>query len=623
MSTLPDIRFIKGQGGLGRALPGQDYISAFAFYTTNLPAGFTTTSRIKALYALSDAESAGITDKSIGETPATGSYNVTGGAYVNVAASATLTITAIGADGDTIQPKAGLVDISALVTKTSSETTPTLLATKVKNAINTATSTNGGYSATSSGAVITITGPLADGAGINGTAVAPTIVGTITFTSVAFSGGVNGVVGDTLTIKVTEPNEKVVTIATYTKPSTAVTSNLIASGIATAINAGTISHGYSAAAVSAAVNITARPGLGIFLNTGTNLAATVSAGSSITGTIDQFAGGVASEINVFHYHISEFFRIQPKGVLYVGFFPVPGTYTFAEITTMQSFANGTLRQIGIYKEIGSAFSTGDLTLIDTVCKANDEAHKPISAIYAADLSGTADISVLTDLSLLTANKATAVISQDGGGLGNYLWLTTGKSITNIGALLGTVALTKVSVSVAWVGQYNISNGSENEVLAFANGQLFSDVAITDNLLEALNVKRYVFLKKFTGLSGSFWNDGHTAIIVSSDYAYIENNRTIDKAIRGIRTNLLPSLNSPLTLNADGTLAETTVAFFESQAGISLDQMVRDQELSAYLVTVNPAQNVLSTSKLVVAVTLVINGVARQIEIPIGFKPSIA
>jgi hypothetical protein len=132
----------------------------------------------------------------------------------------------------------------------------------------------------------------------------------------------------------------------------------------------------------------------------------------------------------------------------------------------------------------------------------------------------------------------------------------------------------------------------------------------------------IFLKKHTGISGSYFNDSHTAITQTSDYAQIENNRTIDKAIRGINTSLLPSLNSPLQLNADGTLSETTIAYFESQAGVSLDAMVRDAEISAFEVTIDPAQDVLATSKIIIAVAIVINGVARYIEVPIGFKPSL-
>ena len=51
-------------------------------------------------------------------------------------------------------------------------------------------------------------------------------------------------------------------------------------------------------------------------------------------------------------------------------------------------------------------------------------------------------------------------------------------------------------------------------------------------------------------------------------------------------------------------------------------MVRDSEISAKSLTINPLQNILTTSKLVIAVVLVIKGIARTIEVGIGFKPSI-
>src|SRR5579871_474337 len=74
---LPNITFIKGQGGLGRPLPGQDFISGLIFYTNNLPSGFTTTNRIKALYAVTDAISAGILNDYSDGTAAAASYLIT------------------------------------------------------------------------------------------------------------------------------------------------------------------------------------------------------------------------------------------------------------------------------------------------------------------------------------------------------------------------------------------------------------------------------------------------------------------------------------------------------------------------------------------------------------------
>ena len=121
---------------------------------------------------------------------------------------------------------------------------------------------------------------------------------------------------------------------------------------------------------------------------------------------------------------------------------------------------------------------------------------------------------------------------------------------------------------------------------------------------------------------TFYNDSHTSITQSSDYAYIENNRVIDKAIRGVDQALLPSLNSPLLLNANGTLANSTIAFLESQAVVITNDMVRNAEASAISVSIDPNQNVASTSTVYVTIDIVPVGVARNIIVNIGFKTSL-
>lgn len=325
--------------------------------------------------------------------------------------------------------------------------------------------------------------------------------------------------------------------------------------------------------------------------------------------------GVTPQIQVMRYHIAEYFRMQPQGVLYVGIYAVPaGAYGFTEIQTMQNFANGEIRQIGIYKDAVSGVQLSDITAIDGVCKSLDAAHKNISAVLAVDISAVTDLTTLPDLSTLNANKVSVVISQDGAGAGATLAVAYGKSVGNLGALLGTIAAAKVNESVSWVGKFNASNGTENDTPAMANGQLVSK--LSDSLLGVLNASRYVFLRKYVGYAGSYWNDSHTAIVSSSDYAYIENNRTIDKAIRGLYLSMLPDLGSPLLLKADGTLSDISVAALLSDARRNLDQMLRDGEISTYGVNIDTTQNVASTSKVTISVKDIPVGVARNIEVDI-------
>jgi hypothetical protein len=426
-----------------------------------------------------------------------------------------------------------------------------------------------------------------------------------------------GSAGNTVTITVITPSGTI-TLCTYTVLSTDTTATILAASITAAINANTVVTGFTALSSTATITITAAPGLGVYLNTGTPYTVTIV--GTVAGTLTQsVVAGVASIINVWYYHISEFFRIQPKGVLYVGIYAVPGSYTFTEITTMQNFSGGIIRQIGVYKDGASAFASADITAIHNVCAANVAVHKEIIALYAADISGTADVTTLPDLSALSANLCSAVIGQDGAAQGYLLYSALGKSITTLGATLGAVAKAKVSQSIAWVGQFNISNGVECDVLAFANGVLFSNSSVTDTVLSTVQGLRYIFLRKFVGVAGSYFNENSTAINTSSNYAYIADNRTIQKATRGVYASMIPALNSPIVLKADGTLSDQAVSYFEGLGDAPLLQMVRDGELSAGATTVNTTQNIQSTGILVVTIKLVQIATGRNITVNIGYS----
>lgn len=523
---MNDIKFERQQGGLGRALPGEDYVSGLLFFSNSYPSGFSSSQKVRQVFSVTQAESYGIVDTYSDETKATASYLVT----------------TPGTNGDVLSLVVAEPAVSA-----------------------------------------------ADG-----------------------SLGSNPV-----------------TIGTYTKVSGDSTAANVATAIAAAINAGTSTHGYTASVSTATVTITARPGLGKFLNAASKLTETKSSGATIAGTITDFSGGVASKLAVMHYHISEYFRMQPKGNVYVGVFPVPTTYNFAEIADIQNYANGKIRQIGIYNDAARTVTEfkNDGTAIQAVLTQQYDLHKPLVALYGANLKAVTDLSTFPDLGTGNNPEVTHVLGQDGGGLGAYLFHTTQVSITDLGAKLGAVALAKVSESIMWVEKFNFSDGIELEVLAFPNGTLYKDVPQT--LLDQLDRYRYVFLRKHIGRDGSYANDSHTAVKADSDYAFIESNRTMHKAIRGGRSSYLPLLGMPIVLNADGTMSDDTVAIYEGAPAPNLDQMVRDGELSGnseapgYKITVDPAQNVLSTSKVFVQFELLPVGTGRNLVVKIGYVQKIS
>lgn len=428
--------------------------------------------------------------------------------------------------------------------------------------------------------------------------------GTVTSTGVGSAGDV---------IKITSPEILgAVTIAQYTVASGDTTVTLLAASIVAHINAKTYLHGYSASNVAGVITVVAPKKQGVFLNT---KSLTVAVTGTATATTGAFTGGLASRTAQMYYHVSEFFRMHPQGVLYVGFYAAP-TALYAEVKTLCDFANGDIRQIAVFDE-QTVYTSAKLTLIHNAVLTCDTAEKPLSALYTANIVSFTDVSTLPDLNALSANKVTCIIGQDGAAQGYEMFKATGKTVSNIGAFLGALSLSRVSASFAEVGKFNFSNTIENEVVAFGNGQMLS--VLSDNKIDAVDDYRYVFTIKRTGYEGTFANNNYTAIAGTSDYAFINDNRVIDKAIRLARTGLIPLLSSEIIFNADGTMTDITVAIFEDAIKDQVGQMLTAQEISGLEVTIDPSQNVASTSNLEVAMTIKQNGIARSISVKIGFK----
>jgi len=330
----------------------------------------------------------------------------------------------------------------------------------------------------------------------------------------------------------------------------------------------------------------------------------------------------SADFGLLWYHIREYFRLQPKGELKVNIIDatafVWATHDFEEITTLQLDAEGTIRQVGII-QMQNAFLTANVSAIQTVCAALRADSQPLSAILAPDISAVADLTTLTDLRTLASPLVSVVIGEDGAARGAALAVSETTSASTLGATLGAASLANVNESIAWVGKFNLSDGIELEVANFANGEAVKTKSSA--FLDALNDKGYIFLRKFTkkrGFAGTYHNNSPTATVVSSDFAFLENNRTIDKATGFIEFNVLPLLNSPLKVQSDGTLFEETSLTFLNLTKKGLQDMKNAQEISDFEVIIDPTQNVLSTSTVKVTVRIIPVGVARNIEFTIGY-----
>jgi hypothetical protein len=437
-----------------------------------------------------------------------------------------------------------------------------------------------------------------------------------------------GAAGDTVTITYTGIEEtKLSTPVKLIDAYVLVTADVVstttaAAALAAAINAGTASHGFTATNSTSSLLITTKAGEGIFPNSGTPYAYTAT--GTFAGTVTQPTGsgstvlGVASFIDIAYYNISEFFRMQPKGVLYVGMYVEETTYAYADVTSVINYAQGEIKQLAVYHN-NTAFATTQPTALQAIITASTAVYKPFIGFIQAEISGTASIGTLSDISTLTASSVSVCIAQDNYNDGYHLYKATGKSIGAVGTLLGSVAFAAVNESIAWVSKFNVSN-IEFDNIGFANGQVYT--ALSDSTFETVNNYAYIFLRKLTGITGSYWSDSKTCVVSTSDYAVIENNRVYNKITRNVRASMLPALSSPLKVNADGTLTNATIGYFESLANAPLEQMEADNEISDYKIIINPNQDVLSTSTLELTLQNVPMGVARIIKVNVGFVKSV-
>lgn len=353
-------------------------------------------------------------------------------------------------------------------------------------------------------------------------------------------------------------------------------------------------------------------------------------------------------VNALVYHVERFFKQNNEGTLYLGVkivddSPVRGN----DLKAMQVYANGALRQCGVFTpslSVGSGNSAIDLLdEYQTACTALENDHTPMSVVVAVTgknvsvavdenntdmmkVSSTAVASLTKDkltssneneqffkpgrcnVSLLAGRDLDPVLVRD---LAQYAYYGC------IGICLGAISKAAVHESIAWVGNFPL----EMKLPGLISGEPIRDVSTADK--EKIHGNRYLFVITHAGDADNYFNDSHTLDVDSSDYAYIENVRTIDKACRGIRGKLLPWLNSPLRVDpSNGQLESGMVSFLETTAGEALEEMEKAGEISGYKAEIDPAQNVLATSALEIVIKKVPVGVMRKVTVKIGYTTSL-
>lgn len=233
-------------------------------------------------------------------------------------------------------------------------------------------------------------------------------------------------------------------------------------------------------------------------------------------------------------------------------------------------------------------------------------YKPLRIILPAyAYNDTA--SDLEDLKTRTDNRVAILIGDSISG-----------SSAGVGILLGRLASQPVMRNVGRVktGALPIINGYiGTQTVEAATG----DIAV-------LHGKGYITLRQHVGKAGYYFTDDPTATAATDDYSQLSLGRVIDKAIFLAYTVYVEELLDEVLIDPNtGQISTAQAKYLQTIVESAINvAMTANNEISGVAAQVDPSQNVLSTSKIVVKLRITPVGYTRTIEIDLGFvNPSIA
>ena len=346
-------------------------------------------------------------------------------------------------------------------------------------------------------------------------------------------------------------------------------------------------------------------------------------------------------------HISEFYRMFPNGTLYLMLYSGDMEAAFAEQYARKLIidANGEIRILGIANTPAAATEEhlngfpadvfGSIQLGQQLYDWAFSTFRPCQIILEGRDFNVPNAASALDLrnitisnQVLEAFKVSVCIAQDwkfADGLDAIR-----KKMADLGTMLGSLAKKAVNENIGEVEGGNLVDTTNNKwlVAGLSNHQT---IAGWDSQLEALDSKGYIFAISYTGIAGYYWNNDHTCTPIKKDKDGYFNEYTIsygrvhDKAVRDLRTCLLPKVKSTQPVDPDtGKLPQALVTYFERLADDDVfNAMAAEGLITAGKTTVDPNSDLLiSPRELKVSFVLVPTGQIDEIKGTINLKTNI-
>lgn len=206
----------------------------------------------------------------------------------------------------------------------------------------------------------------------------------------------------------------------------------------------------------------------------------------------------------------------------------------------------------------------------------------------------------------------------------------------VGVFIGDVEASSQNAAVGIIAGRIASVPVQRNIGRVASGALSPDkfylgASLVDDSMsdvETIYEKGYITPRIYAGLAGYYFTDDRLAVAPIDDYAHLTARRSADKAARIAYITLLNFLLDEISVNTDGTMQQPVLKAWQAAVETAIDaQMTAAGELSVVdgsgcRFYIDPAQNVLATSKIEGSLRIRPYGYAREIIANIGFLTSI-
>lgn len=341
------------------------------------------------------------------------------------------------------------------------------------------------------------------------------------------------------------------------------------------------------------------------------------------------------------YHISEFFRLNPDGKLFI-FVADDGADQFGSGTgadILMSASGNSIRYMGLVYGFDSSVLpplTGGFggSVIADVAAAQAWVDAKADAFVFVDavvIEGVAVDTVLVDLKTLDAPQVVIAVGCDHGYMDQYGYDPIFKQTAAVGTVLGSIGVRMLSESMGSVklerypaqarGQadYSLVDTRQGRWLkpGLSTGELFDDLPQAKR--DDLTAKAYSYAGKYEGYPGVYLNGDATCTLVTDDFNTVHINRIWNEAARMVRRALIPRMNSRVRIDpTSGKIDPATIADWDAAAKRELDGFLAESEIADFRFTIDPAQDVIATGKVSTKLSITPQGIAKAIEGEIGF-----